>query len=196
MIQVPEISKLPTAFKSMDFAFLRSEGIRHLEQKGSRLWTDYNLHDPGITILEVLCYAITDLGYRTNFAIEDIIAEPGNGQKQFFGPLKILPCNPVTPNDFRKILIDIKGIKNAWLFKTVTPEVRLYGNDTQLSYTSLPNGQEIMLNGLYDVYIDLEDDINQDDEDIVNDIIQCAWQQLWKHRNLCEDFVRIALVRE
>lgn len=27
-------------------------------------WTDYNVHDPGITMLEMVCYAITDLGIR------------------------------------------------------------------------------------------------------------------------------------
>ena len=27
-------------------------------------WTDVNVHDPGVTVLEVLCYAITDLQYR------------------------------------------------------------------------------------------------------------------------------------
>ena len=27
-------------------------------------WTDTNAHDPGVTVLEVICYAITDLQYR------------------------------------------------------------------------------------------------------------------------------------
>jgi hypothetical protein len=30
---------------------------------GLKPWTDNNLHDPGITILEVLTYAITDIDY-------------------------------------------------------------------------------------------------------------------------------------
>ena len=33
-------------------------------------WTDNNVHDPGTTVLEVLCYAITDLQYR-NGALDD-----------------------------------------------------------------------------------------------------------------------------
>src|SRR5215218_5633826 len=28
-------------------------------------WTDTNIHDPGITILQVLCYVITDLQFRS-----------------------------------------------------------------------------------------------------------------------------------
>ena len=27
-------------------------------------WTDHNTHDPGITVLEALCYVLTDLQYR------------------------------------------------------------------------------------------------------------------------------------
>jgi hypothetical protein len=33
-------------------------------------WTDFNTHDPGVTVLEVLAYAITDLQYRRN-ALDD-----------------------------------------------------------------------------------------------------------------------------
>jgi hypothetical protein len=40
-------------------------------------WSDFNSHDPGITILEQLCYAITDLAYRSNFPIADLIATGG-----------------------------------------------------------------------------------------------------------------------
>ena len=46
---------------TLDFEALRLEGIEHITRLGKELWTDHNAHDPGITILEVLCYAITDL---------------------------------------------------------------------------------------------------------------------------------------
>ena len=45
-----------------DYDFLRNEGIEYIKQMAGNVWTDHNLHDPGITFLEVLCYAITDLG--------------------------------------------------------------------------------------------------------------------------------------
>ena len=41
----------------LDFDFLREQGIKYIEALGSKLWTDYNSHDPGITMLEVLSYA-------------------------------------------------------------------------------------------------------------------------------------------
>jgi uncharacterized protein len=194
------ISKAPPTVTSMDFAALRKAGIEYLEKMGTSLWTDFNLHDPGITILEVLCYAITDLGYRTNFSIQDILAssQADPGQKQFFTAQEILTCNPVTVNDFRKILIDLDGIKNAWLVKTANQEVLInQGADGEL-VAVLPNGSDsdIQLNGLYDVYIDLDDIIDHNDLEKVDDIIACAWQKLWKYRNLCEDYVTVNVIEE
>src|SRR5690606_40346543 len=43
-IQLPEVS---------DYQWLREEILKYIEALGSRLWTDYNVHDPGITIADV-----------------------------------------------------------------------------------------------------------------------------------------------
>ena len=103
---------------SLDFDRLRAEGIGHLEKLATEIWTDYNAHDPGITMLEALCYAITDLGYRTRMLpIDDLMANNGSGFKTWFEAIEILPNAPVTERDFRKLLIDVKGVKNAWLRK-------------------------------------------------------------------------------
>ena len=61
------ISKEKPKIPALDYEFLRQEGLKYIEALASDIWTDYNSHDPGITILEMLCYAITDLGLRTNF---------------------------------------------------------------------------------------------------------------------------------
>ncbi|GAB2577873.1 hypothetical protein [Spirosoma areae] len=119
------IPKNPVYPPSMDFSRLRREGIRHIERMGSAIWTDYNTHDPGITILEVLCYALTDLGYRANLPPSDLFAadpdEPN--RKPYFTAAEILPNEPVTARDLRKILIDLPGIHNAWVASWQEPEV-------------------------------------------------------------------------
>ena len=120
------ISKAKPPYKSMDYHFLREEGIRHIQELAGSLWTDYNSHDPGITLLEVLCYAITDLGYRTNLPIEDLLAG-GPDQaagKDFFLPHEILPCSPVTSTDLRKLIIDQEGVRNAWVEKNEPSAVK------------------------------------------------------------------------
>lgn len=115
------IPKNPVYPSSMDWLRLRREGIRHIERLGSAVWTDYNLHDPGITILEVLCYALTDLGYRVNLPTNDLFAGTANN---FHTAAKVLPNAPVTALDLRKILVDIPGVRNAWVEQASTPEVR------------------------------------------------------------------------
>ena len=113
------IIKKPQLLPSQDYAFLRAKGLEHIERLAHRLWTDYNVHDPGITILELLSYAITDLGYRTGQDIRDLLTEDDNGvpvnRSNFHTALEIFPCNPVSFSDLRKLLIDINGVRNAWI---------------------------------------------------------------------------------
>src|ERR1041384_622279 len=110
-----QITDAPAGYSGLDFNFLRKEGISHIQRLAGRIWTDHNVHDPGVTILDQLCYAITDLSYRINFDIKDLIAEEdGNPYKGLYSPAEILTVNPVTILDIRKVIIDVEGVKNAW----------------------------------------------------------------------------------
>ncbi|MBV9962695.1 MAG: hypothetical protein JO072_10645, partial [Parafilimonas sp.] len=101
---------------SQDYEQLRILGLKYIQQFSKDVWTDYNAHDPGITTLEILSYAITDLAYRTGLPMEDILArEPGDLIKDFFTAREILPCNAVTFDDLRKKIIDVEGVENAWV---------------------------------------------------------------------------------
>ena len=55
----------------MDFQKLKKEGIYLAQELSGDLWTDYNDHDPGVTILENQVYALTELSYKTSFPVED-----------------------------------------------------------------------------------------------------------------------------
>jgi len=161
--------QLPIA---QDFEALRAQGLTYIEQLASAIWTDYNEHDPGITSLEALCYAITELGYRTSFDMKDLLTdEKGNiapGQVLYTAK-NILTNNPLTIDDYRKLLIDIEGVHNAWLFADDTvkdangndisvSDVAIYANckDDVLQYdkTKAP----LFLSGLYRVLLDLDED--------------------------------------
>src|SRR3954464_656341 len=100
----------------MDYVSLRQEGIRQLERMAGGQWTDFNAHDPGITILEQLCYVLTDLGYRTAFEIPDLLADGGEDPyDSLHPPAEILASCPVTPADLRRVVLDVDGVKNAWI---------------------------------------------------------------------------------
>ena len=46
------IAKKPLLPASENYDLLRLAGLEHIKQLGSDTWTDYNIHDPGITLLE------------------------------------------------------------------------------------------------------------------------------------------------
>jgi hypothetical protein len=158
------IQKHPDLNDSSNYELLRQEGLKAIEQLGSRWWTDYNIHDPGITQLELLCYAITDLGYRTSLDIKDLLAvpfgeAPDHNRQAFYTAREILTTNPWTVNDFRKLLIDILGVKNAWMAckKCACEDLYIYANCVKSSLQYLPTEHKITIKGLYDVLIEFED---------------------------------------
>ncbi|MEN9984745.1 MAG: hypothetical protein RI925_247 [Pseudomonadota bacterium] len=114
---------------SMDFTGLLAEGIQATQAMSSDQWTDYNEHDPGLTILEQLAYALTDLGLRGHYRVEDLLAD-ANGRidrNSLFTGNDILTCAPLTPNDYRKYLYDrVAGLKNIWLEPVVGALPGLY----------------------------------------------------------------------
>ncbi|WP_425636486.1 hypothetical protein ACPUEN_13820 [Algoriphagus yeomjeoni] len=172
MEQSITISKAKPTNKSMDYELLRTEAISYIQRVGGKIWTDYNSHDPGITILEVLCYAITDLGYRSNFPIQDLLAdESGSLKNQFFSASEILPSTPVTINDYRKFLMDVEvvdeddlecpraGIKNAWIIIRESNEIAIYPDrkEKTLAYKPFPPTEEALQLGiLYDVLLEFD----------------------------------------
>src|SRR3954449_10556736 len=121
------ISTDPPLHPASDFWFLRSKGIMWIQKLASTSWTDHNMHDPGITILDLLCYAITDLSYRLDYDMKDLLAvETGDAYESLYSPARVLTINPVTLSDFRKILLDVEGVKNGWIEKHTEADVILY----------------------------------------------------------------------
>ncbi|MBI5895992.1 MAG: diguanylate cyclase, partial [Desulfobacterales bacterium] len=184
---------------ALNFALLRAEGLGYLERLSHRLWNDFNIHDPGITILEALCYALTELGYRANFPIQDLLARPDRpdeAQSPLFPAEAILPCRPVTLLDWRKLLVDLDGVQNAWLMPA---EVTYYLACRRSRVLAAPPADEaphrtLALKGLYDVRLEVDETIDSADPEALAPIYEAVRQQLHRHRNLCEDFVHIGVV--
>ena len=113
-----------------DYGSLRKQGFKGIEQLGSDIWTDYNNSDPGITMLEAVCYAITDLAYRNGFEIKDLLApekpDADTWKQIFYTARQILHNNPLTLDDYRKIIIDVPGVRNAWVQPSKDYEVPVW----------------------------------------------------------------------
>jgi len=108
----------------MDYPALRSEALALLGRLSGSQWSDHNIHDPGITILEQLCFAITDLAYRTEFPIEDLVATAGLDS---WPPprAQLLQGDPVTDDDLRKLLMS-KGAVALRITRGESADVPLY----------------------------------------------------------------------
>jgi len=181
-----------------DYHRLRKQGLQYIEELSSDVWTDYNTHDPGITQLEHLCYGLTDLGYRTNHDMADLLAS-GSPIKSHseFSPRQILPCRPLTILDYRKLIVDVKGVRNAWLETVEGAEPPLFYDADKEALTLAPNGKtgapnkDIVLRGFYKVWYQLEQDV-ADAATVHANIVK----QLQAHRNLCELFRAICPIPE
>ncbi|MGC7402974.1 hypothetical protein ACPWR0_03960 [Pandoraea pneumonica] len=120
-MSAPEsIARLAPDPYGLDFDALRRAGITTLQALCGERWTDYNLHDPGVTILEQLCYAITELAYRSDFAPEDYLVGPEGTidyRRHALHPAdEILPSQVLTVDDYRKLFYDsIPELEDVWL---------------------------------------------------------------------------------
>jgi hypothetical protein len=109
------------ADSDVSFESLRSEGLRLAQALSGKQWTDYNLHDPGVTILEQLCYALTDLVYRADFPVADHLQAPEAAGIDYPGlslhpPEQAFPCRATSAADYRQVLLDqVPGLDDATL---------------------------------------------------------------------------------
>ncbi|EFL92045.1 hypothetical protein REG_1016 [Candidatus Regiella insecticola LSR1] len=181
----------------MDYAFLRKTGIEHIQRLAGELWTDHNTHDPGITLLECLCYAITDVSYRLSFDMKDLLAvlpthgsNPSNiSRAPLFTARDILTSHPVTLNDYRKLLIDIPGVRNAWIEKNPASLVPIYyeaqSNCLHLNQATA-TAKPLSLHGVYQVYIAKDDTVSDGKKEQA--LMKTVKARLHQYRQIAEDF--------
>lgn len=176
---------------AFDHRQLYAAGLAHVQRLARRVWTDYNVHDPGITVLELLCYALTDLSYRAALPVADLLATPAdnaaNMRGQFFTARQLLPNRPLTLLDYRKLLIDLPGVKNAWLQPApVTFYADMVKGELLRKHPQLPGIVEVNVKGRHDVLIDFMEDLTSDAAR--KKTLRSVAERLQANRNLGEDF--------
>lgn len=162
------------------FGALRRLGIALAQCLAADRWTDYNVHDPGVTLLEQLCFALTDLVHRAEFDVADHLTGPeGVVDFERLGlelPERIFPCRPTTLLDYRRLLIDrVPGLHDVWI-----EPVR-----HESSLSRYPDG-------LYRILLRSSAATEADRERIR----AAAAKTFGAHRNLCEDLHEVSFVQE
>lgn len=165
------IKRKPDTYPGMDFFSLRNSAIEYIQQLAGDEWTDFNEHDPGVTILEQLCYAITDLSYRTGFDIQDLLEGDarfrGEGNDTLFPPEEVMHCHPLSLTDWRKVIIgNVENVNNAWV--------------------EIPEPQPGVVPGLYRIAVEANaEEINS--PELREAMCLKVKEVFHTHRNLCED---------
>ncbi|MBP1202734.1 hypothetical protein JOD97_000748 [Duganella sp. 1411] len=113
------IGRLAPDPDGLDFAALQKAGLAFVQELSGNHWTDYNAHDPGVTILDQLCYALTDLAYRSALPHEDYLAAADGAidlrRHALHRPQDVFPSEPVTDDDWRRLLYDrVPEIDDVW----------------------------------------------------------------------------------
>ncbi len=154
---------------SQNFQELKKEGLDFIQKYGSSDWTNLNQSDPGVTILDQLCYALTELGYCGDFPIEDILTNSKGHidfKNQFYLPYEILTTAPVTITDYKRIIIDN------------FPEV--------YNVLLIPIKSSTNIGNTYNVFLYLNPQITRRKQ--INNVIWSVYSFLNDNRNLNEFF--------
>lgn len=120
-----------------DYDFLKKEFIQKLQRLSGENWTDYNIHDPGVTLIEILCYALTELGYQLERPIQDLVKSSRKGMSGLLPSAEqILFSAPLSLNDYNRLFLDIEGIQLA---------------------TIVPSAEHPDFKGMYELHVHLQE---------------------------------------
>ena len=154
------------------FSRLQAQTLEEVQRLSGNVWTDFNAHDPGVTLADVANYALAELDYKLGFPLADYLTTEEGGFRMerygLFPPEEVYTTAPVTTEDYRRLLLTrIREIEN------VTVECADEKGGYNVSFTLSPFEEE---NGAY--------------------IVKCIKEIYNRHRNLCERLNDVAVVQQ
>lgn len=145
------------------YSQLRDKALKDVQRMAGEVWTDYNAHDPGVTLLDIVNYALLEADYRLQFDWRDYLTSPTDGflpeHHLLFAPSSVFPTHPVTVIDYRKLFIStVNGLSDV---RVIThPE------------------------GIYDFVLDIWPDTPDPRR---KRMVKEVYSLFHRHRNLCEN---------
>lgn len=156
-----------------DYKYLRQRGMEFIQELSGSAWTNLNHSDPGVTILEQVVYAMTELGYCSSFPIEDILTEGNNNihyTNQFYTAEEVFNKTPIALSEYKAYI------------KRISQSILAVGVKTF-------NSRADFVNGTYSFYLCVKPDLEDQDSLALE-----VYFELNKVRDLCEIFVLPAIV--
>ncbi|MDL2322900.1 hypothetical protein LJC52_02835 [Bacteroidales bacterium OttesenSCG-928-A17] len=153
------------------YSSLQRKTKEYLHRLSGNIWTDQYVHDPGVTINDVLNYLLTDFRYKLQFPIQDYMCrEDKNIDLNLSGLFNITQISlrgPVTVQDYQDLI-----------HKQI-PDI------CKIRFMPL-NGKGQL--GLYKVEAFVHTDVPEEEYDTVRDNIKKLY---YNQRNLCENLEEI-----
>lgn len=151
-MSIQEVVTPRDEFDELNFENLLAGGIELLQELAGDNWSDYNLHDPGVTLLEQLCFALTDVVYRSDADISQyFIGKNGKlnlPEQGLYGPTKVLSSGPVNAKDIEALLLSkIQGLNRVFL----NPNNERFG-EYQLAFGVSDSEQARIKESMYKLY--------------------------------------------
>ena len=154
------------------YSRLQKKTLEEVQRLSGEIWTDFNVHDPGVTLADVSNYALTELHYRLGFGLTDYLTKEGENfnPKRFglFPPGEVYTTAPVTTEDYRRLFFShFPELENIW----VECDVKT---------------------GSYTVRIVLSPFVENKNEDYWKEQVRNVYNS---HRNLCEYIDQVFVVK-
>lgn len=99
---------------------LQQHTLDEVQRLSGKVWTDFNVHDPGVTLMDIANYALTETDYKLRFDLQDYLTtKDGNFDSERFGLFSaeaVYTTAPVTAEDYRKLFYShISSIDSVWV---------------------------------------------------------------------------------
>lgn len=104
-----ENALFPAVKDAIAFDALWQQAHEKVTALSGEIWTDTGDHDPGVTLLQSASWNCSDLSYRASLSLNDLLTHQDQSTlfPKEFGPEKVLTCNTVTAEDYRRALLDL-----------------------------------------------------------------------------------------
>lgn len=169
------------------FDSLQKNALETIRELSGQLWTDHTPHDPGITTLDILNYALSELDYQMSFSLEQYLTGSDNRFNPedygLFSPERVFGMAPVTPKDYRDHFLD--QLDNTdYLMNLSDLQIHPYRSNDQICH------------GWFDLFIELSSFISEDQHKQEEKKIKEKIEELYHaNRNLGEALHAIHFVR-
>lgn len=155
------------------YNILQKNALEQIQLLSGNIWTDYNPHDPGITILDLLNYVLWELNYQLSFDLEDYLTPQNDSFDPelhgLFKSGKVFRSFPVTPDDYRELILrHFEKLKDVH----VIPHIPIHEKEDDLC-------------GSYDIWIQLSAWVDENYTSYKN-IRDEVYKLYHQNRNLCE----------